>query len=314
MLVQTHNLNSFVENSNKLKYYNYIAYLLIFASACFHLLFIARPLIGHYDSDGHYYHLMAKSFYNFGHFKLGFIPVNNSGPLSNPPDYYTHWPFLFPNLLGAFYKFLGPQIYIGRLITLIASGVSAWVLFDILKKVSTIRLALLTVFFYIIAPLNLYYGFWVGRTVLALCFWLLAVRSFLIYCHDNFSNPKSLYFALGWFLLASFTSWEPVVTIGGLVIIFIINKNPHVRRGAILCSSVLAIAFVLHHLHILLITPNQIFDQLRAFLERASITNVHLPSRPLSNWLFLFSWNMYISFGLIILSSSFLGIILIWIR
>lgn len=275
------------------------------------MAFISRPFIGHYDSEGQLYYLMAVSLIKYGFFKLNFLPVNNSGLLTNPPDYYAHWPFLYPNLLAWAFKIFGAKIEIGRLITAVASTFSCWLLFDIVRKNYNPRMAFFTTIFFLLAPIDLYYSFWVGRTFLALALWLAAIRSFLLYVNDGGRNGLNLLFACIWFGMAAFISWEPVVTAIGLVIIFLISKDIFVKKSALICATIIVISIGIHHIYISAIAPHLLVDQINAYFMRSYGQHTILPPRPFLNWVFLITYNMYISFGMVILISSFLGFMLL---
>jgi hypothetical protein len=299
------------EKSNRDKLFSIIAYCLIISSAIFKLAFIGRPLIGHYDSEGHLYNLMGMSLVKYGFFKLGFIPLNNSGLLTNPPDYYAHWPILYPNVLALCFKIFGMHVEVGRIITAVASTLSSWLLFDILRRKTSQKIALFTTFIFIVSPVNLYYSFWIGRTFVALTLWLAAIRSLVIYLDDDGKKSNDLIIACVWFSLASLVSWEPILTIFGLVAMFFITKERVQKRAAITCGVVLLISFVVQHVFIFIIAPHLLMEQINAYLIRSyGHTNV-LPPRPILNWILLIINNMYISFGIIILVSSLLGSVLL---
>lgn len=301
-----------MDNDNKLtNIYILLSYCLIIASSLFKLAFIGRPLIGHYDSAGQLYSLLAISLNKYGFFKLRFIPVNNSGLLTNPPDYYAHWPLLYPNLVAVAFKIFGPKLEIGRLISALGSTISCWLLFDIIKRISNARMAFFATVFFIMSPIQLYYSFWFGATFLALALWLAAIRSFFLYVKDEGRNSRHLYFACIWFAIASLISWEPVVTVIGLAIIYFLSKDTYLRRAALMCGAILVTTFVVHHVYILLVAPHLLVDQISAFLMRSYGQKTVLAPRPPLNWLFLIAYNMYISFGIIILISSFLGLTLL---
>ncbi|MFI5329512.1 MAG: ArnT family glycosyltransferase [Desulfobaccales bacterium] len=306
-----------IAQANKENLFIILAYRLIIFSAIIKLFFIGRPLIGHYDSEGQLYSLMAMSLNKYGFFKLAFIPVNNSGLLTNPPDYYAHWPLLYPNFLAWAFHIFGQKVEIGRLITAIASTLSYWLLFDIVKRNYSERMAFFTIVFFIMAPINLYYSFWIGRTFIALALWVAAIRSFLICIRCEEKYYRHLFFACIWFAMATLISWEPIVTIIGLTIIYFISKDMFSRKAALACMVALVIPFVAHHVYIMVIAPHLLVDQFNAYLIRSYSQTSMLPPRPFLNWLFLIAYNMYISFGIIILMSSFLGLILLiksWIK
>src|SRR5262245_28306900 len=54
-----------------------------------------------------HFSIMARNYAEHGFWALHFAPVQSTGPLEPRPDYYLHWPFLFPLALGVWFKALG---------------------------------------------------------------------------------------------------------------------------------------------------------------------------------------------------------------
>jgi hypothetical protein len=277
-------------------------------TAIFRLFFVGRLFYGHFDGEGQLYYLLARSFNTYGYLKLGFIPVINSGPLTSPPDYYAHWPIIYPNILAIFLKIFGDTVYVGRVFSVFMVSLGSYYLYSIASIFNTRRFGFYCLLAFALTPALLYYGVWVGRTLVCITFWLAGVYYFILYDLSNGEKKKYLIISCIWLFLASLTSWEPLVTASGFFIIMFLRRETYLRKGAIWCIITLIMAFVVHHVHILLVAPDLLLDQIGAVMKRTYTAN-SAPRFSLVK-IFMFGCHIYLSYGVILLTSSLCGTII----
>ncbi|PWT99271.1 MAG: hypothetical protein C5B51_27610 [Terriglobia bacterium] len=176
---------------------------------------------------------MARSFTRDGILKLGLVPVHNNPPLGLRPDAYIHWPPLFPILLSWVFDVFGiseTSAHALMLVILIANTALVYVLTRLTMSPAA---ALIAAFAWLTLPLVVGYGHLVLHLHLALTFLLLA----LVAAAKGRDRG-----AVVFMVLATVTSWEPLLAAVGLLGAAYVTGDKPLRRtaGKLLAASVLA--------------------------------------------------------------------------
>ena len=201
--------------------------VLSFAASCLPLFLFPYFSYEHAWVSAHFA-TMARTFIEHGAYALHFTPIQNSGPLTTEPDYYIHWPPLFPVLVS----WLAEWVTGGRIsealihsISLILIALQASLLGIWLARRTSPLAALFAVMLFLNIPVVTRFAHAGLHLHLAL---LLGLAATLVF-HQTVLHPRLLTWRLpvGLMLYASacFTSWEPFLLLPGFAVYWLVERN-----------------------------------------------------------------------------------------
>lgn len=181
---------------------------------------------------------MARSFARLGAANLHFLPIQNNVPLTSEPDAYLNWPPLFAHVLRWVMEVVGDVplhlhlVMAGlALVTAAALGRLAWQAWGRAAGVTTLALFLLL-------PITLKYGSAVLHIHLALILTVAAVGAVwqAVQAGAGVVSLRWWLTGMGLFVLAVWTSWEPLLVVPGLAVAFLFEfrrntDQPWLYRG-----------------------------------------------------------------------------------
>lgn len=140
--------------------------------------------------------IRARNFLQVGFLDLHFLPTRNL--LTGKPNFYLNHPPLFIILLALSLRILGDSEISARLLVIISSLGSVVLLYKIILRETTLKLALWTAFLTILLPIFFYYGRVVNYDPFTLFISLLVIWLFLNYSKErNFFLRLPLFIAVG---------------------------------------------------------------------------------------------------------------------
>jgi len=217
---------------------------------------------------------MARSFMENGVFELGFLPVQNGGPLTVEPDYYFHWPPLFPIVLSWCFAAVGQaSIFTVHAVSTFFVGCQAALIGFWIKRRLSLFAALVAVLSFLNLPVVAKFAH-VGLQ-LHLAF-LLAFASILIFDHaarQGAVRPWIIAAGAIGYSLACFTSWEPILALPGLAVYWLIKRTWHTGILVLTYSIAGFAAFAATLLLYFLQYPNVLMGLFNRALYRAGIAS-----------------------------------------
>jgi 4-amino-4-deoxy-L-arabinose transferase-like glycosyltransferase len=200
-----------------------LAALLMYAAA-FRLLVIDRPF--QYDTEGHgsFFGVLARNYLRFGWSQTHGIPVLSAGQgPATPIVLYPDHPPLVPLLITPVYALFGVGEWQTRLPTSIATFAAIYVLYLLLKRHATPRIALIAAALYAAAPMSLYFG---GLPeVVGMPLVLFVLLSTL--CYLNFhERPELRTFVplVMAFALAGLSDWPAFIIVPVFLVHFLVTR------------------------------------------------------------------------------------------
>lgn len=228
----------------------FLALILLYIIS-FRLLVLNRPFC--LDNEGYtsFFGVLARNYLSFGWEKWG-IPLITVGHIPGVPIvYYPTHPPLVPLLIAPFYSIFGFGEWQTRFPTLIASIAAVYLLFLLLDRFSTRRIALLGSALYAATPMTLYYGG--SPEVVYMPLVLFTLLS--IYAYLNFNNQpcrRTFLILAGAFFLAAMSDW-PAFTIVPIFLIHFVATCPRHRWPWIIAFCLWAcLCFSMLYLYIML--------------------------------------------------------------
>ncbi len=149
------------------------AILILAAAALFHQ--VDRPNSKLHEHGEH--ELRARNFLREGFISLRFLPIRNS--IGGRPNFYLNHPPLLPILVAASMKVWGETEVAGRLVVIICSLLSLWLIYRVVRAEATPRIGLWTAGITAVLPAFAYFGRVVTYEPLVLSASLLTVWFFL---------------------------------------------------------------------------------------------------------------------------------------
>lgn len=181
---------------------------------------------------------IAKSYLEHGIVALGGVPIQNNPPLTALPDAYLNWPPLYPLLLSAVFAIFGESVLVHHLfaatINLSLGAVVALVIYRAFGRTA----ASIAAIAFFNAPIIAQYGH-IGSQLhlaLALCAASLLLFGRAIEARNDGRQLNRKIAAAGCavYVLAVFSSWEPVLAAPGLAIATLVMRDWPGFRLAIL--------------------------------------------------------------------------------
>jgi len=195
---------------------NLILLVLVYA-ASFRLLTVSRPFDYDDEGTGSFYGVLARNYLRFGLARTHGIPVLTVG---QSPDgsvvYYPDHPPLVPLLIDPVYRLFGVGEWQTRLPTSIATVVAVYVLYRLLKRHATERIALLAATLFAAAPMNLYFGGLPEVVGMPLVLFMLLSVSAYLSLHEQ-PTVRNCLLLIGAFTLAGISDWPAFIMVPILV-------------------------------------------------------------------------------------------------
>ena len=198
--------------------------LILLYSVSFRLLVLDRPF--HYDAEatGCFYGVLARNYLQFDWTETRGMPILTVGHIPGAPlVFYRNHPPLVPLLIVPLYAFFGVGEWQTRLPTAFATVAAVLVMYLLLNRFSTRRIALIASAIFAATPMVLYYGGLpevIGTQLILLI--LLSLMAYL-----NFLRQPSIGNFVLWlvaFSLAGLTDWPAFILIPVLLIHFLVTQ------------------------------------------------------------------------------------------
>jgi hypothetical protein len=222
---------------------------------------------------------MARSFLDHGVLELGLVPVQNSGPLTDEPDYYLHWPPFFAIFQAWIFALFGTASVFAvhalstALVLAQAALIGMW-----LRRVVSPLAAFAAVVVFLNLPVMAKFGHIGLYLHLALLLALAAVLLHDYAARRDTSHPGLTLVGAACFALACFTSWEPILVLPGLAIYWLIDRSwRRFRLFAIYAASGAASVAATLSLYFLQF-PDVIIALMDRALYRAGLSNYAVSS------------------------------------
>jgi 4-amino-4-deoxy-L-arabinose transferase-like glycosyltransferase len=189
-----------------------LAIVLTYAAG-FRMLVIDRPF--QYDGEGHgcFYGIQARNYLRFSWTQTRGMPLLNAGHNPDAPVvFYPNHPPAVALLIAAVYVVFGVGEWQTRLPTSIATVAAVWILYLLLTRWGTQRIALIAAVLYAATPMTLYFGGFPDPVgMLVVLFVLIATVAYL-----NFrAHPRrrTFVFLVVAFILAGLSDWLAFVMV-----------------------------------------------------------------------------------------------------
>jgi len=209
---------------------------------------IGQPWIGMGDGDGALFSSMARNYIKFGVNALHWGQLVTFEEISQPAGaYYLHHPPLFPLLVAAFFSIFGESETATRLVSVLATLLTAALLFLIVRRENGTRGGMLATFFFLTYPSTIVFGRKPGYEALSLCFVVLAIWLYQRYREQPVTLRRYLLFAA--IALATATDWPAFFLPAALVLHTLVYRKDQkldwgLLTGLVLLPSLVLVAFL----------------------------------------------------------------------
>jgi len=198
--------------------------LILLYSVGFRLLVLDRPFRYDREAWGCFYGILARNYLQFDWTETHGMPILTVGRIPGAPlVFYRHHPPLVALLIVPIYTFFGVGEWQTRLPTAFATAASVLVMYLLLNRFTTRRIALIAAALFAATPMILYYGGLpevVGTQLI-----LLILLSLMAYLHFlRKPNPQTFVLWLGAFSLAGLMDWPAFILIPVLLIHFLVTQ------------------------------------------------------------------------------------------
>lgn len=230
-----------------------------------------KPFWGHHDWNSAIWSLVAKNNLTYG------IPCTRLGqattayPIQNCSElrFYMDHPPLITWLLTVSYAIFGWHEWAGRLPFIVATTISAALLYFLGKRFFSPFTGWLAGLFWMATPMFNYFGKAINHEPLVLLFVLMAVYSFFSWI----TTQKKQWFI--WFLVSAFltgiSGWHGYLLYPFLTLVAAVKvKNKFFR--SLWALGILLLTFLAHQLHTVLITGQFNFELFSQFLIRIGVS------------------------------------------
>ena len=176
------------------------------------------------------------------------------GPLPIPHDaYYVHHPILMPLLVTGSFAIFGETEWAAKLVPILCSLASAWLLWFLVRDIIGRRAAALVVAFFATLPMELHYGDMVDFEP-CLLFWMLAALVCLRLWETRQNKQWAVAAALCCFC-ATWTDWPAYLFVLSLSVWFLLRKNARRPMFALALLGLAAISGILFLLDVRHVNP-----------------------------------------------------------
>lgn len=161
--------------------------------------------------------IFARNFVRYGYLATGFAHVNNVGEVPELEFiYYMHHPPLFSLIVSLFYRVFGDNEWSTRLVSIMISMGAMGLLYVIVKKIWSRRVALFAIFFYAFTPLEAYYGRSTIYEMMVLPFVLASVWFYIRWIESD--EERYLRYAILSFIPGGLIDWTAYFILPALFI------------------------------------------------------------------------------------------------
>ena len=160
----------------------------------------------HRGFDGAFYSIIARNYVRYGWLNFKFAQILDAGPLDpNSIPYYNHPPLL-PILVSISFKLFSIHEWSAKLVPIIFSVTSIIVLYLLVRKIWSERVALFSCFFMSLMPMASYYGQELSPEGNIILFsFLLTIYYYILYLESP--RARYLYLMILSFLFGALTDW-----------------------------------------------------------------------------------------------------------
>lgn len=209
---------------------------------------IGQPWNGLGDGDGALFSSMARNYLQFGVNALHWGQLTTFEEISQPTGtYYLHHPPLFPLLVAASFSIFGESEAATRLVSVLATLLTAAILFLIVRRVNGPRGGMLATFFFLTYPSTIVFGRKPGYEALSLCFVVLAIWLYQRYREQPVTLRRyPLFTAIA---LATATDWPAFFLPAALGLHALVYRKDQkldwgLLMGLVLLPSLVLVAFL----------------------------------------------------------------------
>jgi 4-amino-4-deoxy-L-arabinose transferase-like glycosyltransferase len=222
--------------------------LILLYSVGFRLLVLDRPFRYDREAWGCFYGILARNYLQFDWTETHGMPVLTVGHIPGAPlvFYRSHSPAV-PLLIVPLYALFGVGEWQTRLPTALATVATVLVMYLLLNRFSTRRIALIAAALFAATPMVLYYGGLpeVVGTQLIL-FILLSLMAYLYFLRKPSLRTFALWLAA--FSLAGLTDWPAFILVPILLIHFLITQPrcywPWILAFCLAASAIFATLYI----------------------------------------------------------------------
>lgn len=221
-----------------------------------------KPFWGEHDWNGVRYGNIARNYLRYGLINLKFAQIENSGPVAEKYEYFTHYPPLLPILISLSYRLVGISEWSTRLIPLLATSGTIVLIFLIGNKLWDLKTGILASSIAMVIPITLYFGKTPVHESLVVFFVLAA---FLAYLYKR----KKLFIYTS--IFGCLTTWAGFFLIPAMILVKILTKNESFKSYLYYLS--IPIALFIIYLGIIYLQTGSLFggDLIGVFLQRSSL-------------------------------------------
>jgi len=233
------------------------------------LRLIPGPFTGRHAWNDAHYSVIARNFATHGIIGLGGMLMQNNPPWSAAEaDIYTHWPPLFPMLLGLTFRLLGASEASARMMMLALVMLCGTALYLVCRAVLGRRSAMISMLAFLGLPIIYHDAAHLLPEYLSISFFLMGLAAFL---KASDGNEKWMTVAMVAMVLAIATSWEPLLALPGLLVAVFWTRDPSMfRRACALSVAGLMTAVTVAAMY-LFQKPRFVGDLLYTLLVRSGI-------------------------------------------
>ncbi|MCB1153156.1 MAG: glycosyltransferase family 39 protein [Deltaproteobacteria bacterium] len=180
--------------------------------------------------SGHF-SVMAQNFAKEGVVSLRGVPVQENTPYGDTINYYTHWPPLFPIVLGVVFRIFGATANVALVFVLLLMFANTFLVVATLRRFLSPTAGYFGGMVFLAAPIVMKYGAFVLHLHLAFFWTLIALYALADVISDEAKRHR-LVPGLVAVVLAQWTSWEPSLVFAGALIGAVLWGDQRQRKVA----------------------------------------------------------------------------------
>lgn len=259
-----------------------LAIVLLYAAG-FRLIALDRPFQYDAEGSGCLYGILARNYLRFGWTETHGMPVLTVGHIPDAPIvFYLDHPPLIPLLIVPVYALFGVGEWQTRLPISIATVAAVYVLYLLLARVATRRIALMAAALFAAMPMTLYFGGFPEVVGMPLILFVLLSTMGYLHFHRQPGLHTLVPFVVA-FTLAGLCDWPAFIIVPVVLAHFLVTRpRRHWPWIVAFCFTACTI-FVALYVYIALAT-NAPWDWMATLFKRRSGMGVNTPFT-LSTWL-----------------------------
>lgn len=230
---------------------------------------LTEPWIGHHDYNGAWISCAARNHIEQGFLTTKFGVLWNYDPGASKDDfeYYNHHPPLVPLIVACFFSIFGESEWAARLVPILTALGSAYLLFVITSIIANRDVALLSVTFYVLMPMNTYFGRMLNHEVPTLFFSFCAILWYLRWRKTY--SLRAFLVSLLFLILGMLCGWPAYYLGGFLPLHYLLTKSRDnsVQFKIFILPVICIICFAVHLIHTYLLVGFDGFDDIKNVLQ-----------------------------------------------